>query len=261
MDNYILYKGMWIYNNAPHTEQKLNGPEIRHIMTSGGWALRNAYNFDIQKPTNFWYVIKDSFDDMSELSSKTRNQVRRAFKNYNYKMIDRSYILQYGYDVFQKACDSYAVTAIPPTIDEFRQRIMSAPDQDEFWGAINKENGQLAAIAINHIADNSCNYSTLKANPEDMKNYVYYGLIYVMNEYYLKTKGFNYVYDGARSATNHSNIQPFLMDKFNFRKAYCNMHITYKWWAHLAIILLLPFYRIIPLRQIKNVIALHKMQD
>jgi len=261
MNDYSLYKFTWLYRHAPHLEQKLDEAEIRQIMKAGGFALRNTYGFDCQQPTEFWYVIKDRFEGMDELSSKTRNQVRRAFKSYEYRMIDSQFLLEHGYDVYKRACEAYAVFSFPPSMNEFKAQIMSATEQDEFWGAFHKESGKLVAFAINHIADNTCGYSTLKAYPEDSKNYVYYGLLFTMNEYYLGTKGMLYVCDGARSATSHSNIQPFLIDKFNFRKAYCHMTMTYTWWLRIVVALLLPFYSIMPIPKVKAFLALHRMQN
>ena len=40
-----------------------------------------------------------------------------------------------------------------------------------------------------------------------------YGLLLKMNQYYLDEIGVKYVMDGARSITEHSNIQPFLESK------------------------------------------------
>ena len=51
--------------------------------------------------------------------------------------------------------------------------------------------------------------------------------------------------DGARSITEHSNIQPFLEDKFKFRKAYCDLQIFYNHWIGAAVKLLFPFRKLI----------------
>ncbi|CDA57052.1 unknown [Prevotella sp. CAG:604] len=40
--------------------------------------VRNTYDFDCDKETLFWYVIKDKFGGMEELSSKKRNQVKKS---------------------------------------------------------------------------------------------------------------------------------------------------------------------------------------
>lgn len=51
--------------------------------------MRNAYDFDCHEATSFWYVIKDSFGGMEELSSKMRNQVRKSLKTYDVRRISR----------------------------------------------------------------------------------------------------------------------------------------------------------------------------
>lgn len=54
-----------------------------------------------------------------------------------------------------------------------------------------------------------------------------------------------YVCDGARSITEHSSIQPFLIDKFHFRKAYCQLEIVYKWYVGIIIVMLYLFRKLI----------------
>ena len=80
-----------------------------------------------------------------------------------------------------------------------------------------------------------------------------------MNRFYLEERGVKYVNDGGRSITNHSNIQPFLIDKFNFRKAYCNFDIHYKWWLGMAIKCLYPFRKIVPMCQAKALLDMEAM--
>ena len=97
--------------------------------------------------------------------------------------------------------------------------------------------------------------------PECLHNssYPYYGLIYMMNKYYLETIGVKYVSDGARSITEHSNIQPFLIEKFKFRKAYCRLQIKYKFWVRIIVTLAYPFHKIIPIHQIKSILNMEAM--
>jgi hypothetical protein len=68
-----------------------------------------------------------------------------------------------------------------------------------------------------------------------------------------------YVNDGARSITNHSNIQPFLIDKFNFRKAYCRLNIYYKCWLGITIKILYPFRKFISNTTVKAVLNIEAM--
>ena len=75
-----------------------------------------------------------------------------------------------------------------------------------------------------------------------------------MNKYYLEEKRLKYVNDGARSITEHSNIQSFLIEKFNFRKAYCHLDITYKWWLTVLVKVLFPLRRFIPISKVRTVL-------
>ena len=81
-----------------------------------------------------------------------------------------------------------------------------------------------------------------------------------MNEYYLGEKKYRYVADGARSITEHSHIQDFLIQNFNFRKAYCQLEVHYCWWMKLAVKMLYPFRKIIPLQRVKAILNMEAMQ-
>lgn len=257
IDNYRCYKGAWIYSHDPHLECKLSKMEVENLMKKGGVMVRNVYDFDCKNETSFWYVIKDSFGGMNELSSKMRNQVKKCFKTMRVEKISAEYLLENGYDVFVKASDNYHVKAIPPSKEEFEKRIKNA-EENEYWGVIDSETEVLVAFSMNAVSNESCEYRTMKAIPKYQKLYAYYGLIFEMNRYYLEDRGLKYVNDGARSLTNHSNIQPFLIDKFNFRKAYCHFDIHYQWWLGFGIKILYPLRKLIAIRQVK---ALFEMES
>ena len=80
-----------------------------------------------------------------------------------------------------------------------------------------------------------------------------------MNRYYLEEKGLKFVNDGARSITNHSNVQPFLIDTFNFRKAYCRLNIKYKWWFGIIVSILYPFRRFIKIAKVQAILNMEAM--
>ena len=259
MDHYRIYKHAWVYNGAPHCEPCLSSDSIQTMLGQGGWMIRNTYDFDTKEPTDFWYVIKDHFGDMQELSTKTRNQVRRGLANYTIRRIKTDEIIQHGYPILRNAAESYKITTQVPSESEFLQRIEYADQSSEFWGAFNKED-QMVAFAINKINEDCCDYQTLKALPAAMKDYVFYALIFEMNRYYLQERQLKYVLDGARSITEHSNIQPCLEEKFNFRKAYCHLKMYYTWWFGILVRCLYPFRRFIKNNRIHAVLAMHSMQ-
>lgn len=111
---YRCYKGAWIYAKDPHLESKLSEMEVSALMERGGLMVRNVYNFDCNEESSFWYVIKDSFGGMDELSSKMRNQVKKCFKTMRVEKISADFLLANGYDVFVMASENYRVKAAPP---------------------------------------------------------------------------------------------------------------------------------------------------
>lgn len=258
MEKYRYYKGAWIFARDPHLEYRLSDKEVSEMLNKGGLMVRNVYDFDCKEETSFWYVIKDSFGGMEELSSKMRNQVKKCFKTMRVERISSEYLMANGYEVYVEASDSYRVKAVAPTKEEFENRIRSSVE-NEYWGVIDIETNKLVAFCMNAVTDESCEYRTMKAIPKYQKLYAYYGLIYEMNRYYLEERKVKYVNDGARSITNHSNIQPFLIDKFKFRKAYCHLSIKYKWWLKLMVKSLYPFHKSISIRQVKALLDMEAM--
>lgn len=258
MSRYRLYKGAWIIERDPHLERKLSANDVKKFFAQGGMMVRNAYNFDCGHETSFWYVIKDSFAGMEELSSKMRNQVKKCFKTMRVEKISSEELKENGYPVFVEASESYKVKAVPPTREQFFARIDNAVE-NEYWGCYEMETNKLVAFSMNCVTDESCEYRTMKAIPSFQKLYAYYGLIYEMNRYYLEERKLKYVNDGGRTITNHSNIQPFLIEKFNFRKAYCDFDIYYKWWLKFAVEILYPLRKLIKLRQVQSLLNMEAM--
>lgn len=223
--------------------------------------IRNLYDYDCSIPTNFWEVICDKQYKIEELPSKTRNQIRRCLRDCKIsKLTARELIVNDGYRVYQEAFKRYRnVVAQPSDREEWENEILKK-DDCEFWGVFENSTDILIAWAMNSVKKNVVNYNTLKAIPEMMnKHYPYFGLLFEMNRYYLEVCGYQYVSDGWRTVTEHSNIQPFLEKNFLFRKAYCKLNIKYKTWLGLIIYGLYPFKKFIPSLAIKNLLNLEQI--
>lgn len=256
--SFKIYKHAWMFFGPEFEEPRLDLEECRRMLKQDGWLVRNTYDFDCGEETGFWYVIKDRFGGMEELSSKMRNQVRKSMANYNFRRMSREELLAAGYPVHKAAAEGYKVKSAVPTAEEFRDGLMCGIEND-FWGAFDKDDGHLTAFAKNIVYEQSCNYSVMKALPDELSRYPYYGLIYSMNQYYLETLGLRYVNDGARSLTGHSNIQSFLIQKFNFRNAYCRLQVVYRPWLAVAVRMLYPFRKHVPMASVRNLLYLEEM--
>lgn len=254
-NDFFLYKGIWMNEHYPHLSKLINKEMVHSYLREGGYLLRNIYDWDCQQKTSFWFIIKDTYGGLEELSSKVRNQVRRSLKTYDIKMVDLNHFLQVAYPIYLSAMNGYRVSG--KVIDEqsFNRNIQTkiAGGNIDLWCVFEKDNQKAVAFSINTRYNDYCAYNTMKADPYYLKNstYPYYGLLYEMNRFYLEELKLKYVSDGARSITEHSNIQPFLEEKFNFRKAYCHIQIEYKWWLKIVVFILYPFRKWIPLINIK----------
>ena len=241
---YHLYKHCWVFGKAPHLETKLELEEVTHFFEKGGFMLRNIFDFDKKESSEFWYVIKDSFGGMKELGDRTGRSVRKSLKMYDFKIIDKKYIKKYGYPIYLKALKNYRVKAVAQTREEFERWIESCTEDNEFWMVFSKETGEAIGYSVNTLREDCVEYNQSRVNPDFLGNtYPFYGLFYEMNRHYLEEKKLRYVIDGARSLTEHSHIQDFLIERFKFRKAYCEVKIYYRQPFKTALMLLYPFRR------------------
>lgn len=243
INHYKPYQHGAIYRGAPHTEQELTDKERHDIMQCyHAWFVRNVYDFDCKEETSFWFIIQDKALTIEELPTKCRNQVRRSLKTLNFGPLTREEFLEEGYNVYKSAFDRYKIkTSVPMSEARFKEKNRKADESIEFWGARERDTGKLVAYAKNLIQSGAVKYTALKGIPEYLnKYYPFYGLLFEMNRHYIEERKMLYVTDGARSISEHSNIQTFL-EKFRFRKAYCRLNVTYVGWLKIIINILYPF--------------------
>lgn len=259
-NKYRLYKGFWVFAGQPHDEVLLSKAQVRELFKNGGVGIRNSYNFDKEIAGNFWYVVCSSFTPIENVPSpKVRNQIRKSLKTYDIVLIDKAYLRANGYSVLCAASTRYGNYHLPDEND-YLEQINALPANCDIWGCIRKENGKLDAYAINYRFTDCVDYASMKADLDSTKGmYPFYGLIHTMNEYYILKQGYKYVYDGVRSITDHSNIQPFLIDKFGFRCAYADLKIRYRFPIGFIVRALFPVRKIVRNRKLKALLKMEEM--
>ena len=262
-NDFFLYRNAWRYNFASDCEPQLTEVQYKELLKKGGWLVRNTYDFDCKNPTKFWYIIKDEFGGMEEMSKGNRKKLRHAFRSFDFRFVDNAMLRREGYPIIKATFDDYHVKDRSMNEDVFNEYLDHCSKRNyDYWGIFIKNTNKLIGFCTVNVWDNSCEYGITGILPEYKHNstYPYYGIYYKMNEYYLGEKHFIYVNDGSRSITEHSNIQPFLEQNFKFRKAYCKLKLHYKWWFGIIVRLLYPFRNIIPNRNIQAVLKMHGMQ-
>lgn len=260
-DKYENYRHALIWNGAIHEEPQLSEAEAKLLIgNSTSWMLRNLYDFDSKEETTFWYIIKDSYSE-SEYTKKVRKYIEKANDKFDIRRISRARMINQGYNVYDKAHEHYSVDdGFRLNKDGFLREIQGMNDDEyEFWGCIDKETGILQAYCVCHVQDEMCWFKYSRANPEFLpKFYPMYGLYDARHKYYLQERHLKYVLTSARSITEHSNIQNFLIEKFGYRKAYCRIRIYYRPWLKAIVTLLYPFRNIIKYRPVHNLLVMEQ---
>ncbi len=261
------YKGVLLPVVPPHQTIYLSKEEQKDLLKlSNAHLIRWISEWDIPAETNYWYIIKDSFNGFNEYSSGTRNKVRKGFKNCIVRQISCDYLIQNGYKVYANAYLNYqkkdkAINKIPSK-KTFIDTYSKVREKGEFWGVFDKDQNTFIAFAENVIRDGAVIYGSMKFDPAYMKSYPSYALIHTMNEYYLDKLSLRYVSDGPRSILHESNVQEMLMRVFKFRKAYCRLNLAFSSLAKLSLFYLYPFRKIIyrinqrPFKELKAVLMM-----
>lgn len=255
LNKYSDYKHCLVWGGVPSEESELSKKEAQQLLKENkAWMLRNIYDWDCGAETNFWFIIKDCYN-FEEYNKKTKKYLAKANERFEYKLISKDFLRAHGYDVYQKAYAHYKVNdGFHETERDFILRIDNMNSEYQIWGAIDKETGLLEAYSICRYLEKICMYESSKANPEFLpKYYIMYGLYDARDKYYLGDKNLEYVISSARSVSEHSNIQTFLIEKLNFRKAFCRLKLYYSWWLRIAILMLYPMRNLIPFVKIKNI--------
>tara|TARA_B110000116_G_scaffold95509_1_gene83292 strand:- start:235 stop:1044 length:810 start_codon:yes stop_codon:yes gene_type:complete len=239
--NWKKYNGAIIPSTPPHIDIKESREEIKKIVKKhNSLFARWISDFDCKRQMSFWYIINDQMMKINDYSTNTRNQIKKGFKNFQIKKIDKSAIIDYGYDIYSKAFKSYKTHLRLKPKKIFCKELEG---KWEFWGIFYKNT--LIGYSQNKVEDGCCEYSTIKIDPDYQKMYPSYALIFEMNTYYLNERKLNYVSDGTRSIAHHTDIQEFLIKKFKFRKAFCRIHVLYSTKIKILVEFLFPFRNVI----------------
>jgi len=239
---WYAYQGALLPRVPPHQEVYLTEEEQKELLKeSKALFLRYTNEWD-REESEFWYVIKDTKEEIDRYKSKVRNQIKKGLKNTIVKKGDKEVVADSGYEVYCEAFSNYTTFHKPSSKDRFRKGILSS--KDEFWAVYNHED-RLIAYANNFKESGVYHYNSMKFHPRYLKLYSSYALIYEMNSYYLNQKETLYVNDGARSIAHNTNIQDFLIKKFNFRKAYCRLNISYRKDIGVVVSILYPFRKLL----------------
>jgi len=253
--SWEYYKGALVPKQEIHFDIRISKQEANSLLkTSSALFIRYTTDFDQEQNSPAYYVIKDTWEAIDELSANTRYIIRKALRMCDVRKINKEIMIRQGYEVYYTHTVNFKLRKINILkCDQYLKMIENLSDR-EFFGCFDRQSGKLIGYSQNEIGEGVC-YSTTKANPIYYRGYYpFYALFYTMNEYYLQVCKKKYVSDGFRTLDQHSGIQDFLISKFKFRKAYCKLHLHYIWWLKFLVNMIYPFRNIIWSGKIKNLL-------
>ena len=213
-------------------------------------------DFDCGYETNWWYIIKDTPFQINALKAKRRYEINKGIKNFDVRQITPPNHLRDLYAVACAAYEEYPEAYRPNITEEQFAQGVKAWEHCIWYGAFHRETNQLCGYANLARTDNYIDFQVLKAIPTSEKAGVNAALVHGIlqdQKSFLEANG--YICDGSRSINHETAFQDYLEKYFGFRKAYCTLHIRYKWWLGVAIKCLYPFRKL--LKKFDSVSTIH----
>ena len=255
-----FYNHAMIPTTAPHEEADLSPLESEEI-----WNCRKdrkrpilavwTSDWDCDYETQWWYVIREKPFDLSSLSSSSRRNIRKAFRNCRVEKIDPSQYAEDLWRVFLETVERYENYVIDITKEEFINACAASCPEEEYWAGFDKESGILIGYAIFVVHDDWVTFHKSRYSTLYLKLRVSDAINAKALDYYLNQKGKRYVTDGMRSVLHKTNFQRYLKEHFGYRNAYCVLHMKYRKPLNIFIYIIYPFRKILKMFDRNNAIC------
>jgi hypothetical protein len=260
---WSFYHRMLIPKVAPHIDVGLDkGAAEQLIARHHALLVRWVSDFDCRFPTEWWYVIKDGKVNIDDLSGNSRSNLRRGLKRCYVSRLNADYIANNAFPVYKNAFAGYKTHQNPLSQKQFMESILRNPRKDlvDYWGVFDQDDKKIIGYSRNSYHNDACEYIESKYDPDYLKNYSSIVLFFEMCHYYLNERGALYVSNGQRTISHDTNIHEFLIQRLNFRKAYCRLNIVYSPLMRVIVNILFPFRSLFsPLNE--NLSALLKQEE
>ena len=177
------YQGTIIPLLPSHIEMNPQEEDLRELISKyKPYFIRWTSGWDLQINTPFWFIIKDSAEDLSQYSSKIRNTIKKGINRCVVKMITKDELKNNGYPVYLKAFNGYNTSQKPMTRNDFLFQIenLYSIGEWQFWGLYSQDNRVMTGYSMNWIFENTCEYKMIMLDPEFLNDAGGYLLIHEM---------------------------------------------------------------------------------
>lgn len=195
-------------------------------------------------------LVRDRVMGVDEYpKKKDRQQTRRSLRAYEFRRVDLIEMLRVGYGLSLEHWQRLPRNRrfVHATEADFTDFLHAQNARGvEFWVGYSTETGEAAMWESVYIVGCMAVEEQERLSYRYKQYYPTYGLNHVIANYYLKDRGLRYVVAGARTVTEHSNVQEFLLKKMGFRKAYCKLKVWFRFPVNLIVPCAYPFRKLLP---------------
>lgn len=185
---------------------------------------------DSDKQSDFYAVICKSFTPVDKLQSKRRNEINRGLENCRVVKFADHLPHEGIYNVHVAALKKYGESSNTLSKGVFFNELdqwMKFKDIIHYWGVY--YNDILVAYAKIYIFDKTeASLSVVKFHPDFMHVYPSYALFYKLSKFYIGGQNVEYINDGFCSIQHDTNIQNYLISKFQYEKYPLDLKIEFR---------------------------------
>lgn len=240
MTGWIKYNVMFIPKGNP--KNSIDTKDIcenGNLVKRGGVLARWTTNFDCNHDTEWWYIIKDKPFEMSQVKSNYRTMIRKGNKYFDVKIISSN---EYAEEIAGIMIDAYKESKHIrkkdiPSRDNAVKYISKWSKDSLVFGAFFRESGRLCGYYKVNDFESYAQLETTRSIHDyekfEINAALMWGILAFFKDRLEHGHGF-YILDGERSIYHQTKYQEYLVTKFAFRKAFCELHIAYN-----------PFFKIL----------------
>lgn len=240
------YNHAMIPSNAPHEDVDLSSIISGEIFKYREGKEKPLFatwesEWDCGSETDWWYVIREGAFSLDTLSPSSRRNIRKALRNCRVERINPSQYVEDLWRVYNEAIQRYENYVIKKTKEDFIDHFRRKDVEEECWAGFDNETGLMIGYAIFIVHDDWVKFDKSRYAAHYLKLRVSDAINASALEYYLNIEKKKYVSDGTRSILHKTNFQNYLMEHFGYRKAYCKLHIRYRYSMRILVNFLYPF--------------------
>lgn len=250
--------GDWKYYNhavvpsvEPHETPDISCIKDRSIWkVEGGGKMpilvRWTTDYDCNNKTVWWYVVKDTPFDIVSLKAKRRYEINKGKKNFEVRKIKPSEYIDDLLRIEILAISSWPEKYRPYIEKESFKKSVLKWDKAIVYGGFDRETNELCGYAYLYEYPHHLEFSMLRVNPDSETKGINAAMVAgILEDHNDRLSKEFYINDGARSIRHETAFQDYLEKYFGFRKAYCKLHIVYRFPINIAVKILYPFRKMI----------------